>query len=207
MEVTDEATKKGGGTKGRKHRNEPNKELLAREDSTKRPSKVTSRIGSGSSNISWCSCSEEMGVSVELGLSRIVEGSLTFSPPFGSCSTMVISDWWDLSPIQLIMLNGGGSGGICFPQASLQLEGRLFMPSSSPLGSGSIFQQLLQKKKYHNDIALQHHTIHKLPLLNTVEVTKRFHEKKLLQTITGNKFHGEHWFLATIGSGPTEFGD
>jgi hypothetical protein len=48
------------------------------------------------------------------------------------------------------------------------------------------------KKKYHNDIALQHHTIHKLPLLNTVEVTKRFHEKKLLQTITGNKFHGEH---------------
>jgi hypothetical protein len=90
------------------------------------------------------------------------------------------------------MLNGGGSGGICFPQASLQLEGRLIMPSSSSLGSGSIFQQLLQKNKYHNDIALQHHTIHKLPLLNTVEVTKRFHEKKLLQTITGNKFHGEH---------------
>jgi hypothetical protein len=78
MEVTDEATKKGGA-KGMKHRNEPNKELLAREDNTKRPSKVTS-------------CSEEMGVSVELGLSRIVEGSLTFSPPFGSCSTMVISD-------------------------------------------------------------------------------------------------------------------
>jgi hypothetical protein len=90
------------------------------------------------------------------------------------------------------MLNGGGSGGICFPQASLQLEGRLFMPSSSSLESGSIFQQLLQKKIYHNDIALQHHTIHKLPLLNVVEVTKRFHEKKLLQKITGNKFHGEH---------------
>jgi hypothetical protein len=28
----------------------------------------------------------------------------------------------------------------------LQLEGRLFMPSSTSLGSGSIFQQLLQKK-------------------------------------------------------------
>jgi len=52
MEVTDEATKKGGTQKGRKHRNEPNQELLAREDGTKRPSKVTSRIGSGSSNIS-----------------------------------------------------------------------------------------------------------------------------------------------------------
>jgi hypothetical protein len=89
------------------------------------------------------------------------------------------------------MLNGGDSGGICFPQASLQLEGRLFVPSSSSLGFGSIFQQLLQNK-YHNDIALQHHTIHKLPLLNTVEVTKRFHDKKLLQTIMGNKFYGEH---------------
>jgi hypothetical protein len=89
----------------------------------------------------------------------------------------------------------------------LQLEGRLFMPSSSSLGSGSIFQQLLPKNIYHKDIALQHHTIHKLPLLTTVEATKRFHEKKILQTITGNKFHGEHWFLATIGSGPIEFGD
>jgi hypothetical protein len=52
MEVTDEATKKGGTQLAGNTEMNQNKELLAREDSTKRPSKITSRIGSGSSNIS-----------------------------------------------------------------------------------------------------------------------------------------------------------
>jgi hypothetical protein len=83
--------------------------------------------------------------------------------------------WWNLLPPSVLAARR---------QA---LHAQLFIPRVR-----FHFPTTAAKKNITNDITLQHHTIHKLPLLNTVEVTKRFHEKKLLQTITGNKFHGEH---------------